>query len=274
MKFRYLILLGIIFLAAFFRFKLLATVPAGLYIDEVSIGTNAYSILTTGHDEHGVFYPLFFQAFGEYKMPVTIYLTSLSFMLFGKTEFALRFPSAFLGTLSVLLLYFFVSELFRNRKIAMVASLLFAITPLSIQFSRGNFEANIALFFYLFGGLLFLYFLKNKRIWLFGISLFSLLLTMYTYNGYKLIAPITVLIMILYSFRTVANLKKQLITFLLVFIGACLPIITGGNERFLATSAFSEFGNVKITLGTPKMKRICLSKPFLKKVNLLMLPKI
>ena len=33
--------------------------PEGLSIDEVSIGYNAWSIITTGKDEHGSFLPLF-----------------------------------------------------------------------------------------------------------------------------------------------------------------------------------------------------------------------
>ena len=76
MKIRWGILLGIVLLAGFLRFWQLASLPPSLYWDEVSQGYNAYSILTTGKDEHQEFLPLArFQAFGDYKAPVNIYLT-------------------------------------------------------------------------------------------------------------------------------------------------------------------------------------------------------
>ena len=61
-------LIVIIFLAIILRVVLLNEVPNGFYSDEASIGYNAYSILKTGKDEHGMLLPLYFKAFGEYKI--------------------------------------------------------------------------------------------------------------------------------------------------------------------------------------------------------------
>ena len=48
-------LLTIIFALAFFlRIYKVADTPHDLYVDEVSIGWNAYSILKNGKDEYGV----------------------------------------------------------------------------------------------------------------------------------------------------------------------------------------------------------------------------
>ena len=57
----------ILLIAFILRFYKLGIVPDGLQQDETSIGYNAYSILKTGRDEHGVYLPQNFQAFGEYK---------------------------------------------------------------------------------------------------------------------------------------------------------------------------------------------------------------
>src|SRR3989344_1327591 len=109
-------LLAIIILAVVLRFYKLGTTPPSLYWDEVSLGYNAYSILKTGFDEHHHFLPLTnFAAFGDYKPPGYIYATVPSIALFGLNEFAVRFPSALAGTLTVLVTYFLVVELFEKK---------------------------------------------------------------------------------------------------------------------------------------------------------------
>jgi len=82
--------------------------PAGLYIDETSIGYNAYSIVETGRDEHGRFMPLFFEAFGEYKLPIYIYSVVLAQLILGPSDLSVRLPSVIFGVLTIPLLFFFV----------------------------------------------------------------------------------------------------------------------------------------------------------------------
>ena len=100
----------------FLRFYRLGGIPDSLNWDEVSWGYNAYSILKTGHDEHGAFMPLSFKAFGDYKQPVYVYLTSLSVGLFGLNPFSVRFSSAFLGVLTIPFVWLLVFELFKKEK--------------------------------------------------------------------------------------------------------------------------------------------------------------
>ena len=107
------ILTAIILLAAALRFYKLGINPPGLYWDEAVFGYDAYSILITGQDQHGVTLPLFFESFGDWKLPGYHYLLVPSIAIFGLNEFAVRFPSALLGTLTVLLTYLLVKELFR-----------------------------------------------------------------------------------------------------------------------------------------------------------------
>src|SRR3989344_5129167 len=114
-------LLAIIILAVVLRFYKLGTTPPSLYWDEVSLGYNAYSILKTGFDEHHHFLPLTnFAAFGDYKPPGYIYATVPSIALFGLNEFAVRFPSALFGTLTVFLAYLISKKLFKNENIALI----------------------------------------------------------------------------------------------------------------------------------------------------------
>lgn len=263
MKLRYLLLLLILFAATFLRLYKMDQVPHGLYIDEVSIGYNAYTILTKGVDEHGVRYPLFFEAFGEYKMPVPIYLTAGSIALFGKNDFAVRFPSAVFGIATVLLLYLTVKKLFHKESIALLSAFLLTITPWHIQFSRGYFEANIALFFYLLGGYLFLLFLQNKNKLLAAASFISFLLTVYIYNAYRLVAPVTVIVCCIIIYKSFPKIRKFLGTASVLFLILLLPMIAfsltpSGTQRFSSQSAF-----VHLTYLSPSQKVVTYPAVFM-----------
>src|SRR5271155_5871448 len=107
----------IVLLGAFLRFYQLGINPPSLTWDEVAWGYNAYSVGIDGRDEFGHFLPYTsFISFGDYKPPVYAYLTVIPVWFFGLTELAVRFPSALFGTLTVLLTYFLVKEIFGNRE--------------------------------------------------------------------------------------------------------------------------------------------------------------
>lgn len=251
MKFTKIFLVALIILAAFMRFYKIDEIPHGLYIDEVSIGYNSYTILTKGVDEYGVPYPLFFRAFGEYKLPVTIYLTSASIAAFGKNDFAVKFPSSFFGVLTVLLTYLVIKKLFKTESVALISAFLLAITPWHIQFSRGDFEGNIALFLYLLGGFLYLIFLgKQKKLFLI-FSFLAFVLTIYTYNAYRLIAPVTILVCSVIIYKSFPKIRRFLFLSLIGVFVLLLPMISfsltpNGSQRFSSTSAFSDYSNLPI----------------------------
>lgn len=207
---------GIILLAAFLRFYRLGEVPPSLYWDEASLGYNAYSVLKTAHDEHGKFLPLTnFAAFGDYKPPGYIYLSVLSVAAFGLNEFAIRFPSAFLGVLTVMLSYLLAKKLFENETVALLTTFFMALSPWHLQFSRGAFEANVGLFFSTFGIYLFLKFAKDNPLYIFPSAL-SFLAGMYTFTGQRLFIPfILAILAIQFKKELSKNLKIVTITALL-----------------------------------------------------------
>lgn len=248
-----ILLLSILLIASFMRLYSIDKNPPGLYIDEVAIGYNAYSILKTGKDEYGEQYPLLFKSYGDYKLPGYIYVTSFSMALFGKNEFAIRFPSAFAGIITVLLFYFFLRELFDREKhaiqlrwIPLMASFLLAFSPWHIQFSRGGFEANLALLFFIIGSYLSLMFLKKKNVFFLFMSFFFYSLTLYTYQSYRITALISVFVISCYFFITLPQFRKHLLGCILFFFIMSLPIISitftqNGAARFTQTSSFIEY---------------------------------
>ena len=109
------LLISIIVLAAFLRLYRLHEVPPGVNRDEASIGYTAYSLLLTGKDEYGRSFPLSFESFGDWKLPLYIYTTIPFVKIFGLSELAVRLPSALAGIASVAAIYYLVLELLKQN---------------------------------------------------------------------------------------------------------------------------------------------------------------
>lgn len=254
-------LILIVLFGFFIRMYKLTQRPGALYIDEVSIGYNAYSIITTGRDEHGVSFPLFFKAFGEYKLPVYIYLVAISELLLGPTDFAVRLPSVILGTLTILLMYFLVRELLYNvpnRTIARLtpylSSFLLAISAWHFQFSRPGFEANAALMFEVLGlTLFFLAARKSSALWLL-LSLLSFTLTLYSYTSSRLVIPVIVFVLFILYFKKFTFI--QWVKVITVSFLVALPVINFafGPEGWKRAEDISIFIFVKQNLAQEMIK--------------------
>ena len=219
-------LIIIVLFAGLLRFFQLTQVPPSLYWDEVSQGYNAHSILISGRDEHNELLPLArFKAFGDYKAPIYIYLDVVAQAVFGKNEFAVRFPSAFFGTLSVFVAYFLAKELFKKseqkERIALFAAFFLAVSPWHIQLSRAAFEANIATLFTLSAVWAFLKSMSGNRRFLF-LSTILFVLAFYSFNAHRIFIPLLVLLLIVIYKDTLRETKK--ITAVAVFVGVILLI--------------------------------------------------
>ncbi len=246
-----LILFGVLFLAGILRFWQLDKTPPSMYWDEVSQGYNSYSILTTGKDEHNEFLPLArFQAFGDYKAPVYIYVDVPFLTIFGKTTFGVRAPSAFFGTLTVLVAFLLAFELFYSHKkrndIALFTAFLLAISPWHIQLSRAAYEANIATFFTVLA--IYLFFLsKRKNFWLMPFSIISLVIGFYAFNAHRIFIPlIGMTLVILYWKDLIKKERLKIVAFsLLVGFILMLPMLSylkspESKLRFNEVNIFSD----------------------------------
>jgi 4-amino-4-deoxy-L-arabinose transferase-like glycosyltransferase len=222
------IFLLIIALVSFlFRFWNLTSYPINLSMDEVAIGYNAYSILNTGLDEWGQKMPLAFKSAGDYKPPVNVYLTALSIMTFGYNDFAVRFPSAFIGSITPLVVFFLLLELSFSAVPAFLASLWLAVLPWHIHFSRASFEAITALFFLILGALsLTKWFHKHHRIQLF-IATIAFSLAVWAYHAERLFVPLIVLFLLAFfrkEIRFSTYLKSYILTLIILAFFA-IPFI-------------------------------------------------
>lgn len=114
--------------------------PPGLYVDEASIGYNAWAIAHHGVDEHGVHFPLFLEAFGEYKNPVYIYALSGLLRVLPLTAAMERAPAAIFGLAVVGFLTAAAWRLSGSRVITLGTLVLTALTPWLVIESRVGFE--------------------------------------------------------------------------------------------------------------------------------------
>jgi hypothetical protein len=114
--------------------------PPGLYVDEASIGYNAWTIAHFGVDEHGIHFPLFFEAFGEYKNPVYVYAVAALVRFLPLTVTVERFPAALFGLAVVGFLTAAAWRMTGSRVITLGALALTAFTPWLVIESRVGFE--------------------------------------------------------------------------------------------------------------------------------------
>ncbi|MBI2022860.1 hypothetical protein HYS97_03375 [Candidatus Daviesbacteria bacterium] len=113
-------------------------IPSGIYVDEAVVAYDAYSILETGKDHFGKYFPLHFRFFGAYTPPLFVYLSSLTIYFLGYDIFSLRIISFVSILISALILHLFLKNLhsIKNQNAIYLAVFFFLILPSSVFFGR------------------------------------------------------------------------------------------------------------------------------------------
>lgn len=209
-------LLGLVFLLALsLRLWQLGEIPVGFHADEVRAGWNAYSILKTGYDDRGNRFALYYDTFGDYRPTGIFYVTIPSVAIFGNNEFAVRFPSALLGALTVFPLYLFVLEIFKrkttqnsvqNHAIPLLAVLLLSVSLWHINVSRATSEVVISLFLALSGLYFFLRFINEGRKKSLYFGFLFLISSYFFYHSVRILVPLFVGVILVYYWK---NLKWE-----------------------------------------------------------------
>ena len=243
-----IILLGITLIGLALRFWKLDQYPVSLNWDEVSHGYNAFSILKTGRDEWGNIFPLIFRAFGDYKLPVYIYLTVIPVLLFGLNAFSVRFISALAGTLAIPGIYFLTNALFKEKKMRVcrldiepghLAAFLIALTPWHLFISRPALEANLALTFVIYGFFFLLKALSNPKFFLHAAILLGL--SLHTYNSERVFVPMLFLVFVL-IFRRQIRITRSAIIPAVIFLLAMGIVVS----QVLSGTGTARYGKLKI----------------------------
>lgn len=210
------LVLFIILLSGFLRFYNLDKVPASLNWDEIAAGYNSFTIANWGADEYGNIFPIVFKSFGDDKHPVHIYLTAIAVKLFGLSDYVVRSSSAFIGVVGVISFYFLILELTKSKLNSFLASFFMAISSYHIHFSRGLWENNFALTFFILGLTLFFVGIRKGN-YLLALSYFSFGLSFFSYHSAKLVVPPVVLLLTIINFKEI--FKNKILLSWIVVIG-------------------------------------------------------
>ncbi len=206
-----LALILIIILAALLRLWQLGNIPAGIPDDEAAYIYNAYSIWQTGKDVSGKFLPLSFNT-NSSQSPVEVYLTAPFVGLLGLNTFSARLPSALLGIGSVIVLFFLIDSLFKNKRTALIGAFLLSVSPWALQLQRGLWDADFGLFFMLAGIYVFVANVHTRKfLW----SLVPFLLAFYSYHAIKVYFIFLIPVLCFFYRKELLKRKKEIALFLL-----------------------------------------------------------
>lgn len=255
----FILLILILFFAAFLRLFNLDKIPVSLFGDEVDIGYHAYSLLKTGRDYTGNFLPLHFESLADYKSSLYAYSIIPAVAIFGISPLGVRLPSAVFGVLSVYLFYLIINLVFKNKCLGLLSAFLLATLPWHLQFSRGGFEVILMLTLLLAGLYFFLKSLNDGKYLIFSAVFFAL--APIAYHSGKVLMPLTVFVIILIYFKQFIKISKNklmisFIIFSLVTVPFAWSTIFGrGLDRFQSTSIFDD-PNLSSEIGLQRYKDV------------------
>lgn len=251
----------IILLASFLRIYKLNQIPPGVNRDEASIGVTANSIMNTGRDEYGRQFPLTFESFGDWKLPLYIYTTIPFVKIFGLSEVSVRLPSALAGIASIAALYFLMRLLLGSEAIALLSSLSLALMPWHIHISRVESEAIVAVLWTILGSIYFLKALKYISLKLLIYSALLFAATYYTYHGNHIFTSLLLIGMATIYWRDIIKIPRWWIA---LGAGAALTgmiLIIGLSADHTKLSGISIFGDPTIVHAKIELPRLEHNNP-------------
>ncbi len=199
-KKEWLIVLLLFGVSLFTRNYQLAKKPNGFFCDEASIGLNAYKLLTSGKDEYGKKWPIFFEAFGEYKNPIQIYSTIPIVAIFGPTVESVRLVAGIWGSLGVVICYWLVAKTI-DKKTGFLTAVMLMVLPWHWHLSRSAMEGMMAMVSLTFLGIY--WWIQKKYYW----ATACLCLAAYSYFPGRILMPLLGLGLVIMD-RKMVDLKK------------------------------------------------------------------
>lgn len=219
---KYFLLFSIvIFISVSLRFYQLDKIPPGLIIDEASEGYNAFSLIHTGKDRYGQSFPILFRSFGSFQAPLYTYLSIIPVYFFGNSIFSIHFLSSVCGVMLVLVT---IILLFKDKNtigLPFITSLLVAVSPWALFFSRIGTEASLGVTLFALGFLML--YLSLKHLWFFPIAAFILGLSTHAYYSERVISVLFLIGFILLFKKFLFRERRFLIVGLIIFTLTQIP---------------------------------------------------
>lgn len=232
-------------LGCFLRFYHLTTLPDGLNQDEASIGYEAFSLAFYGVDRYGNPFPVYPITWGSGGgSPLLIYLTALSFKLFGVSIFVLRGTVAFFGCLTLPLFYLLVKEAksslsglqssptglqssptgLQSSHVGLLGMLLLAIAPWHILLTRWTLDYGLIPFTFGLAILVLMKAVRRQSTGLYVLASALAALNMYSYGSANIVIPAFLLLSVFFLMRGKILSIRQLFLCMLMFLLVCTPL--------------------------------------------------
>ncbi len=246
-----LALCAIFCLALCIRLVFLSKLPANFHEDEVLVGYVGRFILHNGVDLYGNSWPLwYFDKFGDFYIIGPFYLSGLSTFLFGINEFAVRFPTALIGSLGTIALYGLVQELFNNKKVALLSALFLALLPWHIVLSRSSSEGVMGATFCLTATYLVLRAIRQHAYHFLLTGLVCYLLSYWIYHPYRIYTPVFLVLIFTFFNRMIQSFRFKVVFVSAIIFFSCLTIwimtTPWGKGRLQQTSILSDGSGVTL----------------------------
>ena len=242
----WLLLIFFLALGGVLRIAFLDKIPQGFNWDEASIGYNGYSLLKTGKDEFGRPWPIFLEAFGEYKTGIYSMLLVPVIKLFGLSIFTVRAPNAIFGCFLILASFYLGLQAFKKALPASLVAGLVAISPWAVHTSRFALEWYFGMALAV-GGFGFLLASRKKRYLMLPAALF-LAVSFYSYHALRLLVPLLLFSYAVIFRKEVLKEKKILFTSLIIGFLVLLPLMNSmrSNKWFSRALDVAIFGSKEV----------------------------
>ncbi len=206
-----LIFIGLL-LRLFFAFGFKPTLTP----HQALLGLRTQSLISTGVDETGRRFPLFFTSSESYQLPVSTYILVPLIKFFGLSEFTIKLPFIIFDTISLFAIYYLCKAFFpKHPKSWLGAVLLMSVSPWTIFLSSQSSIVNLSLCYFLIG----MIFSTNPRTPLTYLSIVFSTLAMYTHQLAWIIIPAYYLI------RSTAKGQRSNFILLCATLLLSLPLI-------------------------------------------------
>ncbi len=183
-------LVAILLVAVCLRLYQFPYYPEGLNQDESSAAYESYSLLTTGKDRWGEPWPIYFTGWGSGQNVLLSYLSMPFIALFGLSPLGIRIVPMVLALLTILLLFYAVRK-WHGTRVALIATLIIAVSPWHVLLSRWAIESNILPFFLMLGVAALTYVFHAKRHpWVILLAVLPFSLALYAYGISVVVVPV------------------------------------------------------------------------------------
>ena len=155
--------------------------------------------------------------------PLISYQILLAWKMLDENLWATRLFNMLFGASSILVIYFIASILFKNPILSLASSLLLAIMPLAVFFSRNLQPESPAFFFMALANLFYLRFVssfKKSNLFFGGLALSAACI--YRFNFFIGVIPFILCL----PFQRFLNNRRKLLKTIVIFFLSLLPLIT------------------------------------------------